>query len=87
MQFLSGCCNVATRYLTNSLLKTVFFSGIITAFFGIIASLEKGCEAKVVQWGTMRGRNLPGDLKWGFTTGGFLGEVCVVIDGIWWIVR
>jgi len=36
------CCNVATRYLSNSLLETLFFSGRIIAFFGIIASLEKG---------------------------------------------
>jgi hypothetical protein len=42
-------CNVATYYLTDSRRKTLICSGIITAFFRIIASAKKGGEAKLVQ--------------------------------------
>ena len=48
--------NIATYYLSDSRLKTPNCSGRITAFFRIIASAEKGGEAKLVQWGTIRGR-------------------------------
>jgi len=52
-----GDCNVATDYLTNSRRKTLNYSGRITVFFRIIASAGLGGEAKLVQRGTIRGRN------------------------------